>query len=239
MEPFDEGALFPTTRWNTVKRAQEPQSKAAAKALDTLCATYWKPISGYMRYLGVPEQDVSDLTQEFFHRLVVERNLFLKVRQESGKLRTFVCVAVKRMVIDDIRKKRRQKRGGGATDQPLEEIENSYAPASQNTPDKEFDMQWARALIDRTLTELESDYYARGKHDLFMELRPFLSSDGDLPSQQEIADRLQIGVSNVGTSLERLRRRYGTMFRKQVATTVPGGLAEEVDSEIVYLTGLL
>ncbi len=241
MKSFDHAALFPTTHWSTVRRAQDVAGDDGTpnKAIDTLCATYWRPICRYIVYLGIPDHDARDLTQEFFHRLVVGKNLFLQVRKESGKLRTFVCVAVRRLVADEIRKRNRQKRGGGMEDTSLDELDPHRQPTDPNSPDRQFDLQWAQALVERALTELEADYRARGKHALFLALRPFLSGDRETESHQAIADELQISVNNVSTQLQRLRQRYGTTFRQKVAETVPGGVSAEVDAEIVYLMGLV
>jgi DNA-directed RNA polymerase specialized sigma24 family protein len=122
-----------------------------------------------------PEQpDAEDFAQEFFRQLMVRGNLFLKARREQGKLRTYVCVAVKRLVTDALRKQERLKRGGAHEIIPFDHADELADPLSVVSQDERFDRQWAKALVERTLTELERDYVARGKGALFTELRPYL-----------------------------------------------------------------
>ena len=103
--PSSHGVAFPDTHWSALSTAREGDSAASRRVIDHLCATYWKPIHTYIRYLGQGDQDAEDLTQEFFRQLMVRGNLFLQARRERGKLRSYVCVAVKRLVIDAARKK--------------------------------------------------------------------------------------------------------------------------------------
>ena len=137
------GTLFPDTRWSAVRTARGNDSAAAEQAIDSLCAAYWKPIYAYIRYLGQRDKDAEDLTQEFFRQLMVRGNLFLEARRERGKLRTYVCVAVKRLVTDSLRKQGRLKRGGGTEIIPLEQTDEVCDPASRGrrSPDDHFDRQ--------------------------------------------------------------------------------------------------
>ena len=84
MSVINEAALFPSTHWSLVQRARGDDGDVAKQAVDTLFATYWKPICGYIRYLGQSQQDAEDLTQEFSRQLMVRRNLFQEVRKNAG-----------------------------------------------------------------------------------------------------------------------------------------------------------
>ena len=231
------GTLFPDTQWSAVRRARGSDGDESRQAVDRLCATYWRPINAYICYLGVPAQDADDLTQEFFHQLMVRRNLFLKARRERGKLRTYVCVAVKRLVRDSFRNGKRLKRGGGATVLPLERAPEPNTGAD-DSPDYHFDKRWAAALIDRTLVDLEADFTSRGKAELFSELKRFIVKDRDGLQQREAADRLGMNIGTLRMNLSRLRKRFGDIFRQQVAATIPLGNRCDVDEEIAYLMGL-
>ncbi|MFT4571647.1 MAG: hypothetical protein ACI8TX_002875 [Hyphomicrobiaceae bacterium] len=56
MEP-----LFPDTHWSSVRRARGNDNVAAKQAIDSLCATYWKPIYAYIRYLGQSNRTLKTL----------------------------------------------------------------------------------------------------------------------------------------------------------------------------------
>jgi len=58
------GAAFTTTHWSVVLEAQDP-TPAAQAALEKLCATYWRPIYGFIRRQGVGPEEAKDLTQGF------------------------------------------------------------------------------------------------------------------------------------------------------------------------------
>ena len=238
--PSSHGTLFPDTHWSSVRRARGNDSAAAKQAIDSLCATYWKPIYGYIRYLGQSNQDAEDLTQEFFRQLMVRGNLFLEARREQGKLRTYVCVAVKRLVTDSLRKQGRLKRGGAHEIISLEEVDEiTDSSRGTESPDERFDRHWAKALVERTLIELERDYVARRKGAVFSELRPYLGwTAQECQPQDEVALRLGITVGALRMALSRVRQRFGELFRKQVEATVPFASASEVDQEITYLIEL-
>ena len=237
LHAMTHAALFPPTRWSVVDRARGTNTDASEAAIDALCATYWKPIYGYIVHLGQSVEDAEDLTQEFFQQQFGRRNLFLEARREKGKLRTYVCFAVYRHVNDALRKRGRLKRGGGQDPVPLDNVKESATSGNEVTPDKHFDKQWAAALVNHAIAGLEADYVARGNEALFNELRPFLETEGEDAPQLEIAERLGMNVGAVGMSLTRMRRRFGAQFRRKVAETVQGGRTT-VDDEIRYLVSL-
>src|ERR1700732_378215 len=86
-------AVFVTTHWSVVLAAQG-SSPAAEEALEKLCCTYWRPIYSFVRREGQAVEDAQDLTQSFFARLL-ERRDFNAVRQEKGRLRSYLLVSLK------------------------------------------------------------------------------------------------------------------------------------------------
>ncbi|MEZ5326982.1 MAG: sigma-70 family RNA polymerase sigma factor [Verrucomicrobiales bacterium] len=237
-EPPTETNLFPDTHWSAVRKLRGDDPEAARIALDSLCAAYWQPICQYIRYRGQSADQAEDLTQEFFHQQMVRpKNVFHEVRQERGRLRTYVCVAVKRHVADAVRHKTRLKRGGGVMTFSLRDESDSFQSevADPDAPDRQFDRRWTEALIKRTLVELEREYVARGKQALFDELKGYLSVDEAIVPQAEAAERLGMKIGTLRMNLNRIRERFGEIFRKKVAETVPSGSQEEIDAEIEHL----
>jgi len=80
--------MFATTHWSIVLEAQG-ESPGAHEALENLCRTYWRPIYGFVRREGAKPEEAKDLTQGFF-ALILERKDFQSVRQEKGRLRSFL-----------------------------------------------------------------------------------------------------------------------------------------------------
>lgn len=231
------GKLFPDTQWSAVRRARGDDSGIARDALNSLCERYWKPVFWYIRHLGQGEQDAEDLTQEFFHELAAKRNLFAHARRGRGKLRTYVCVAVKRRVANAARDRQRLKRGGDLQQLTFELTPQAeHATDDEEQPDHQFDRRWAKALIEATLDDLAAEYRECGKQDLFDALRPSLAGDATGSSQSDIARDLGISVGALRMSLSRLRRRFGQSFRAKVLETV--GSEMEAAEEIRYLASL-
>jgi RNA polymerase sigma-70 factor (ECF subfamily) len=143
---------------------------------------------------------------------------------------------VKRLVRDSFRDGNRLKRGGGTKVLPLDSAPEA-STHHNDSPDEHFDRQWATALIDRTLVDLEADYSAQGKSALFAELRKFIVKDRT-EVQEAAANRLGMNIGTFRMNLSRLRSRFGELFRQQVAATIPLGNRCDVDEEIAYLMGL-
>ena len=78
-------AWFVTTHWSVVLSAREPASPQSAIALETLCRTYWYPLYAYARRQGRPPHDAQDLTQGFFHEVVLGRDLPARADQAKGR----------------------------------------------------------------------------------------------------------------------------------------------------------
>src|SRR5438105_6674375 len=102
---------FTTTRWSVVLTAQG-ESPAADQALEKLCRTYWWPLYGFVKRQGYSAEDAQDLTQSFFAILLERRDLDA-VRQEKGRLRSYLLVSFKNFLRKVHRREVALKRGGG------------------------------------------------------------------------------------------------------------------------------
>jgi DNA-directed RNA polymerase specialized sigma24 family protein len=114
------GVAFATTHWSVVLEAQG-ESPAAQEALEKLCRMYWRPIYGFVRRQGIAPAEAEDLTQGFFASLLEHRNLNA-VRQEQGRLRSYLLGAAKYFLSEDRRRGMAIKRGKGQRLIPLEEL---------------------------------------------------------------------------------------------------------------------
>src|SRR5438552_6726105 len=113
-------AAFTTTHWSVVLEAQG-ESPAAQEALEKLCCTYWRPIYAFLRRQGFGPEEAEDMTQGFFAQLL-ERRKFSALRQEKGRLRSFLLGALKYFVADEQRRAMAIKRGKGQRLIPLEDL---------------------------------------------------------------------------------------------------------------------
>src|SRR5437764_14914582 len=102
---------FVTTRWSLVMDAQA-ESPLAQRALEELCRIYWRPIYSFLRREGKTAEDAQDLTQDFFAQLL-ERGDLAAVRQEKGRLRSYLLGSLNHFLANDRRRAMTRKRGEG------------------------------------------------------------------------------------------------------------------------------
>ena len=75
------------------------------------------------------------------------------------------------------------------------------------------------------------------KTDLFRELRRFNSAQESAPGYAEAAGNLGLPENTVKSLVHRMRRRYRTLLRAEIAHTVAN--PAEIDEEIRYLLRVL
>ena len=220
--------------------AGEGQSLQAQRALETLCRTYWYPLYSFIRREGYTTEDAKDLTQAFFARLLESHSL-AAVAPQKGKFRSFLLAALNHFLVDEARRAKAQKRGGGETIISLDDLEaeNRYAlePVSDLAPEKIFDQGWALAMLDRAMARLREEFAKAGKRRHFELLRQFLECETSDGAYAQAAGQLQTSTGTVAVLVHRLRQRYRELVREEVAHTVsrPG----EVEEELQYLLAVL
>src|SRR3989454_4503386 len=226
------GVAFVTTQWSLVLTAQS-ESPAAREALEKLCRTYWWPLYGYVRRQGYRPEEAQDLTQGFFALLLERRDLDV-VRQEKGRLRSYLLVSLKNFLAKARRRELTMKRGEGRALVPLHELlERERAdlePADTLTADRIYERRWALTLLEQVLTRLEIEYRSAGNSKLFDGLKEFLSDEPGRRSQAELAAELGMTENALKQAFHRLRQRYRQLLRDEIAQTVavPGDVEDEL-----------
>jgi len=116
----NRAVAFVTTHWSVVLTAQG-ESTAAKEALEKLCRTYWWPLYGFVRRQGYKPEEAQDLTQAFFARLLERRDLET-VRQERGRLRSYLLASLKNFLSKARYREMTVKRGEGRALISLEDL---------------------------------------------------------------------------------------------------------------------
>jgi RNA polymerase sigma factor (sigma-70 family) len=239
-DPASAGpAAFTTTHWSVVLEAQG-ESPAAHEALEDLCRTYWRPIYSFVRREGVKPEEAKDITQGFF-ALILERKDFSSVRQEKGRLRSFLLASLKHFMANERRDAATLKRGGGRTVLPLDGIE-SYEISDVDrgdmlSPDLLYDRRWAFTVLDRVFVRLCQESQTSLNPPLLQRLNTLLSDEPDRPSQAEIASEFGMTENAVKQAFYRLRQRYRQLLREEVAHTV--ATPAEIEDEMRHLIAAL
>jgi RNA polymerase sigma factor (sigma-70 family) len=226
---------FHTTRWSVILLSAQSEAPGSQAALAELCRIYWYPIYSFIRRRGSSPEDAQDLTQGFFLRLLDHKALS-QVSPLKGKFRSFLLASLQNYICDEADRARCLKRGGKIEFVPLDMgfAEDRYrlAPLDFLTADKVFDARWAMTLMDEAMARLRQEYAGKGKTSILETLKSFIdpiNSNAAL-SYEQVADTLQVRVELVKKLIFRLRKRYASVLREEVARTVSG--PSEIDEEI-------
>jgi RNA polymerase sigma-70 factor (ECF subfamily) len=223
---------FKTTNWAVVVRAADRTSPEGRQALAELCQSYWYPIYVFVRRRGYAPEAAEDLTQGFFVDLLTRGSLGI-VDPARGRFRSFLIKALEHFLSNSRGCERRLKRGWGRSF-PIDfrDAEGRYVgePAHDLTPERLFERRWALTLLGHSLDQLEREIGAEGKTALFEQLKPTLSGEPAQVSYAKIGAALDMTEGAVRVAAHRLRKRFGTLIRQEIARTVaePNQIEEEI-----------
>jgi RNA polymerase sigma factor (sigma-70 family) len=227
---------FPAhTAWTAILEAQDPASPERRARLERLAALYWKPVHHHLRLQwNLGGDDASDLTQEFFLRFLEED--FLKgAAKERGRFRTFLKMKLRDLVIDDLRRRRALKRGGGEKFVALS-AEGAPEPRWKGLqPDEAFDREWAACLLAESIRGLDQELRTAGQENVFQALQHCVLLK-PAKSYRDCAALLGIKESDVRNYVFRARTMLRESVRKQVRDSVAH--EGEVEEELAYLLRL-
>ena len=232
--------VFATTHWSAVLAAGEKGSPQSASALAELCRVYWYPLYAYLRRKGYGRDEAQDLTQEFFTRFL-ERNYFGMADRRRGRFRSFLLASLEHFLAKEWNRERRLKRGGGRTfiSWEGEEAEGRYRLEAPDdwTAERIYERRWALTVLETAMAALRAEYAEGGRSNIFEELKPFISGDGEELSYAELAPRLGMSEGALRVAAHRLRQRYADCVRAEIAKVVQR--PEEVDEEVRHLFAAL
>ena len=241
MSPDDCGSVggcdpFMPTQWSLVLSAGQ---SGCAEALEQLCRIYWPPVHAQLRRQGIDAWQAQDLTQEFFARLLAGDS-FAGVSPDKGRFRSFLLAALKHFQINEWKRERTLKRGGGvfplAFDAMDPAIREACEPRDDETPDLAYDRRWAMTVLARVRERMRGEFAAAGQEDRYRALEPYLQ-DGSALSYGETSVMLGLSESAVKSAVYKIRQRFGTLLRAEIARTVAD--PSEVDDEIRHLLAAL
>ncbi len=220
------GGVFLTTHWSLVEKAQSHE-EGNRSLIDLLLKKYWKPVYCYLRRKGYDNEQAKDLTQGFFHEVVLGRGLIQKADQSKGRFRSYLLVALNRHIINVREEETAQKRVPRKRLVSLDLIDPPDLPPSviESAPEEAFNYAWVSALLEQVLDEVQAKC---GERDLTLHwqvfrdriVRPILNRTEAL-SMKAICDRHgiedTIKASNMMTTVKRL---FQTVLKQHVRNSV-------------------
>ncbi len=226
-------AQFATTRWSIVLSAGRGSTPDSQRALTSLCETYWYPLYTYARRRVADVHEAQDLTQAFFATLL-EKEYVAAADRQRGRFRAFLITAFRHFLSKEWAKAKTQKRGGGRSAIRLDfdgaDSRLIIEPAAGLSAEQWYDRQWAVTLLDEILRRLEEECEQAGHAQRYSLLKPFIVGGQPVETYAEVAAQLGITQGAAKMAATRLRRRYRSLLREEIAATVNG--EDEIDDEI-------
>jgi DNA-directed RNA polymerase specialized sigma24 family protein len=229
---------FLTTHWSLVEDLASANQDRHLALVGVLLDRYWKPVYCYLRRKGHTDEEAKDLTQGFFHEVVLERHLVEKADPAKGRFRSFLLMALNRYLANVRKHDERQRRTPAGKLVPLDVAEPPELSqlVTRSDPEDCFNYAWVSALLERVLEELEADCHRDGKtvhwhlfHDRV--LAPIMDRADPVPLGQ-ICTRYGIeDQARASNMIITVKRRFQDLLREHLRKSVVSEelLAEELD----------
>jgi RNA polymerase sigma-70 factor (ECF subfamily) len=214
-------------------------SGGSREELAELCSGYWAPLYAYLRRRGYSVEDAQDLTQGYFSRLL-EKGFLAQADAERGRFRSFLLASLKNFVANEWHREHAQKRGGEARAVNLEDTgraEMLYAAATDLTPERLYERNWALTVLERVTGALAAEFAAAQKQAVFDGLKQFLTGDAGELKYSQAAAALGMSEGAARVAVYRMRGRFRDLLRAEIGRTVEDEGA--VDEELRFLMGAL
>lgn len=230
---------FLTTHWSLIEDIQTEQDKDHA-LVGLLLKRYWKPVYCYLNRKGYDNEKAKDLTQGFFHEVVLNRNLVQRAEQSKGRFRTFLLHALNQYLLDEHRKETARKQIPKDKLVSLDIADPSSLPRMVCKLDAEqsFNYIWKADLLERAIEEVKDRYTKQGMENhwyVFQERILWPTLEGrDPPSLNMICRKYEIdSEAIVSNMLHTAKKLIRSVLKKHVRQTVISGeVAEEELREI-------
>ena len=220
---------FLTTQWSLIEniKAGQDQDKLL---ISFLLEEYWKPVYCYLRRSGYDNEQAKDLTQAFFHEVVLNKDLVGRADKARGRFRSFLLHALKQYATKQNLKERARKRIPKEKLVSLDVAEPPALPVSltQASEEESFNYAWISAIMERVLARVKADCAEHGMKihwTLFYErvVRPVLANRR-APS---LTGLCQVhGIENVQTAsnmIVTVKRRFRAALEQNVRRTLIDG----------------
>ena len=242
----DMGGLretFLTTHWSLIEGIQSGGDRDRA-LIGLLLDRYWKPVYCYLRRKGCDNEQAKDLTQGFFHEVVLNRHLVDRADPSEGCFRALLLHALNQYLIDERRKDAAWKRIPKDKLVPLDMMDPPDLPQAvcEQEPQDGFNHAWKAALLDQTLSEVEKQCLEQGMETHWYAFRdrvvqPALDNIRPL-GLPEICTRYGIeDESKASNMIITVKRRFQAALQRNLRITIASeeGLAEELREMLRFL----
>jgi DNA-directed RNA polymerase specialized sigma24 family protein len=194
-------AAFPTTRWSLIQASGRQPGEVGA-AWSDLVRDYRPAILGFFRRSALA-RDAEDLAQEFLLRSMRD-DWWSRADPEVASFRRFLLMLLKRFLAMQSEAGHRRFEVMG---EDIEEGDHGQ------TPERQFDLDFALCLTRTALRELRADYEGNGRGETFVTLQPWLSEAPERGELAALGTRLGLTPNSLAVQLKRLRARFQKAVR--------------------------
>lgn len=232
---------FPVTSHSAITAIRSADAPVRERALETILASYWKPIYKYIRIKWqVSNEDAKDLTQGFFAS-AIEKNYFGSYDATKASFRTFLRTCLDRYVANQRQAEQRLKRGGGSEHLSLDfnGAENEFllhAAGTEVSPEDYFQREWVRSLFVLAVDTLAQRYATSGRSVYFKLFERYDLAEDEALSYASLANEFGLNTMDVTNYLAAARRDFRKIVLKQLRELT--GTDEEFRAEARTLLGV-
>ena len=235
---------FQTTHWTAIEAIESNDDIASRTLVGDLLKSYWKPVYCYLRHKGHNNEQAKDLTQGFFHEVVLGRDLIQRADRTKGRFRTLLLRALDRYLVSVHRKQTARKRIPQDKLISLEDAGFHELPAAVDNLNSEevFHYTWVCEILDHMLEEVEIECRQRGMYmhwDLFHDrvLHPIVTCT-EPPSIEELCRKYGIeATTKASNMIFAVKRRIQAAARRLLRQSVAS--EHEIDEEMLRLMRFL
>ena len=230
------GEAFLTTHWSLIDDIKSEDDKPRA-LMNLLVNRYWKPVYCYLRRKDYDNEQAKDLTQGFFHEVVLNRNLVQRADPGKGRFRSFLLHALNQYLINVHAAELAQKRVPPEKLVALETVDPAELGQAISTldPAAAYNYAWLSALLDQVLSEVEAKCRREQMetpwnvfHDRVVQS---ILEDVDPPSLPEICQKYGIADEKTASNMIiTVKRRFQAALRQYIRSTVAS--ESEMDDEL-------
>jgi RNA polymerase sigma-70 factor (ECF subfamily) len=225
---------FLTTQWSLIEGIKAGEDKDRA-LIGHLLEGYWKPVYCYLRRKGYDNEHAKDLTQAFFHEVVLNRDLVRRADQTKGRFRSFLLYALNRYMAKQSLKEKALKRIPKEKVVRLDLVEPPALPESvaNASAEESYHYAWLSALLERVLSSVKAECYEKGMEThwaLFCErvVQPILENNAQ-PSLGRLCEDYDVeDTKKASNMIVTVKRRFQAALMRYACSTV---LSEDQASE--------
>lgn len=233
-------ALFPETSWTLVARARDSLTAVQRRGLEELLGRY-RPV--LVRFLtgcrGLAREPAEDLVQGFVADKILEQHLLRRADRARGRFRSFLLKSFTHYVRDQQRRAQALKRAPPGGELPLDPDADA-GPATD--PRREFDLAWARQVLDTTLERMRGECCVRRREEVWTlftrrVVAPLLAGIPAPPYESIVAELGLVSPLQASNLLVTAKRMFARLLAATIRETV--ATDAEVAAEIRALRKIL